>query len=91
MTGLVERKSVIVTGGGGGVGEGIARDLQMIAQNGGEKIIGTASIAGKVGEQIATIYCASKACVISLSQAGAEAFGRYSITVNCFRPGFVKT
>jgi meso-butanediol dehydrogenase / (S,S)-butanediol dehydrogenase / diacetyl reductase len=37
---------------------------QMIAQGGGGKIINTASIAGKVGEQIATIYCASKACVI---------------------------
>jgi meso-butanediol dehydrogenase / (S,S)-butanediol dehydrogenase / diacetyl reductase len=64
---------------------------QMIAQNSGGKIINTASIAGKVGEQIATIYCASKACVISLSQAGAEALGKYNITVNCFSPGFVKT
>jgi meso-butanediol dehydrogenase / (S,S)-butanediol dehydrogenase / diacetyl reductase len=192
MTGLVEGKSIIVTGGGGGIGEGIVRDLaaeggrvavadinlaaaervaaairqdggeaialrvdvvdrasvqamikaavaafgrldvmfnnagvskaglfleateadwtrimsinglgvligmqeaakQMIAQNSGGKIINTASIAGKVGEQIATIYCASKACVISLSQAGAEALGKYNITVNCFSPGFVKT
>jgi meso-butanediol dehydrogenase / (S,S)-butanediol dehydrogenase / diacetyl reductase len=64
---------------------------QMIAQGGGGKIINTASIAGKVGEKIATIYCASKACVISLSQAGAEALGEYNITVNCFSPGFVKT
>jgi meso-butanediol dehydrogenase / (S,S)-butanediol dehydrogenase / diacetyl reductase len=64
---------------------------QMIAQNNGGKIINTASIAGKVGEQIATVYCASKACVISLSQAGAEALGKYNITVNCFSPGFVKT
>jgi meso-butanediol dehydrogenase / (S,S)-butanediol dehydrogenase / diacetyl reductase len=64
---------------------------QMIAQGRGGKIINTASIAGKVGEQIATIYCASKACVISLSQAGAEALGKYNITVNCFSPGFVKT
>ena len=63
---------------------------QMIAQNGGGKIINTASIAGKVGEQIATIYCASKACVISLSQAGAEALGKHNITVNSFSPGFVK-
>jgi meso-butanediol dehydrogenase/(S,S)-butanediol dehydrogenase/diacetyl reductase len=64
---------------------------QMIAQNSGGKIINTASIAGKVGEQIATIYCASKACVISISQAGAEALGKHNITVNCFSPGFVKT
>ena len=64
---------------------------QMIAQGGGGKIINTASIAGKVGEQIATIYCASKACVISLTQAGAEALGKYNITVNSFSPGFVKT
>jgi len=64
---------------------------QMIAQGGGGKIINTASIVGKVGEQIATIYCASKACVISLTQAGAEALGKYNITVNSFSPGFVKT
>jgi meso-butanediol dehydrogenase/(S,S)-butanediol dehydrogenase/diacetyl reductase len=64
---------------------------QMIAQGGGGKIINTASIAGKVGEKIATIYCASKACVISLSQARAEALGEHNITVNCFSPGFVKT
>src|SRR5579863_7044215 len=55
---------------------------QMIAQGGGGNIINTASIAGKVGEQIATIYCASKACVISLTQAGAEALGKHNITVN---------
>ena len=64
---------------------------QMIAQGGGGKIINTASIAGKVGEQIATVYCASKACVISLTQAGAEALGKHNITVNAFSPGFVKT
>src|SRR6202050_683285 len=64
---------------------------QMIAQGGGGKIINTASIAGKVGGTIATVYVASKACVISLSQAGAEALGEYNITVNCFSPGFVKT
>lgn len=64
---------------------------QMIAQKTGGKIINTASIAGKIGESIATIYCASKACVISLSQAAAEALGPHNITVNCFSPGFVKT
>jgi meso-butanediol dehydrogenase/(S,S)-butanediol dehydrogenase/diacetyl reductase len=64
---------------------------QMIAQGTGGKIINTASIAGKVGESIATIYCASKACVISLTQAAAEALGPYNITVNSFSPGFVKT
>jgi meso-butanediol dehydrogenase/(S,S)-butanediol dehydrogenase/diacetyl reductase len=64
---------------------------QMIAQRSGGKIINTASIAGKVGEAIATIYCASKACVISLTQAGAEALGEHNITVNSFSPGFVKT
>jgi meso-butanediol dehydrogenase / (S,S)-butanediol dehydrogenase / diacetyl reductase len=64
---------------------------QMIAQKSGGKIINTASIAGKVGEQIATIYCASKACVISLTQGAAEALGKHNITVNCFSPGFVRT
>src|ERR1700735_1040892 len=53
---------------------------QMIAQGGGGKIINTASIAGKVGEQSAPIYCASKACAISLTQAGAEALGKHNST-----------
>jgi NAD(P)-dependent dehydrogenase (short-subunit alcohol dehydrogenase family) len=36
MTGLVEGKSIIVTGGGGGIGEGIARDL---AAEGGRVVV----------------------------------------------------
>ena len=61
---------------------------QMIAQGGGGKIINTASIAGKVGEQIATIYCASKACLISLTQAGAEALGKIQHHGQQFQSGF---
>ena len=61
---------------------------QMIAQGGGGKIVNTASIAGKRAT-IATTYCASKACVVSLTQA-ARALAEHKITVNCFGPGFVE-
>lgn len=36
-------------------------------------------------------YCASKAAVISLTQAGARELARHKITVNGFAPGVVAT
>lgn len=64
---------------------------QMIAQGHGGKIINTASIAGRQGYPEFAPYCASKAAVISLTQAGAREFGKHKITVNCFAPGVVRT
>ncbi len=64
---------------------------QMIAQGTGGKIINTASIAGRQGYAEFAPYCASKASVISLTQAGAREFAKHKITVNAFAPGVVVT
>ena len=64
---------------------------QMIAQGGGGKIINTASIAGRQGYAEFAPYCASKASVISLTQAAAREFAKHKITVNAFAPGVVVT
>jgi meso-butanediol dehydrogenase / (S,S)-butanediol dehydrogenase / diacetyl reductase len=64
---------------------------QMITQGGGGKIINTASIAGRQGYAEFAPYCASKASVISLTQAAAREFAKSKITVNAFAPGVVVT
>lgn len=64
---------------------------QMMAQGTGGKIINTASIAGRQGYAEFAPYCASKAAVISLTQAGAREFAKHKITVNAFAPGVVVT
>ncbi|NPD69910.1 glucose 1-dehydrogenase [Lichenicola cladoniae] len=64
---------------------------QMIRQGRGGKIINTASIAGRQGYPEFAPYCASKAAVISLTQAGARELAKHNITVNGFAPGVVKT
>jgi meso-butanediol dehydrogenase / (S,S)-butanediol dehydrogenase / diacetyl reductase len=64
---------------------------QFIAQGGGGKVINTASIAGRQGFASFAPYSASKAAVISLTQAGARALASHGITVNAFAPGVVAT
>ena len=64
---------------------------QMMAQGHGGKIINTASIAGRQGYAEFAPYCASKASVISLTQAGARELAKHKITVNAFAPGVVVT
>ena len=63
----------------------------MIAAGHKGKIISTASIAGRSGDGAWAPYCASKAAVISLTQAGAKALAEHGITVNAFAPGVVET
>ena len=62
---------------------------QMIAQGEGGKIINMASQAGRRGESLVAVYCASKAAVISLTQsAGLNLIG-HGINVNAIAPGVV--
>lgn len=63
----------------------------MIAAGHKGRIVNTASIAGRSGDGQWAPYCASKAAVISLTQAGARALAPHGITVNAFAPGVVET
>jgi len=64
---------------------------QMIAQGRGGKIINLASQAGRRGEALVLAYCASKACVISMTQSMALALAPHKINVNGIAPGIVDT
>ena len=64
---------------------------QMIAQDRGGKIINLASQAGRRGEALVLAYCASKACVISMTQSMALALAPHKINVNGIAPGIVDT
>ncbi len=64
---------------------------QFIKQGTGGKVVNTASIAGRTGYPSFAPYSASKASVISLTQAAARALAEHKITVNAFSPGVVAT
>lgn len=61
----------------------------MIARKRGGKIINMASQAGRRGEALVTLYCASKAAVISATQSAALALVKHGIQVNAIAPGVV--
>ena len=62
----------------------------MVAQKSG-KIVNFASQAGRRGEPLVAVYCASKAAVISLTQSMALALAPHGIQVNGIAPGVVDT
>lgn len=53
------------------------------------KIINMASQAGRRGEPLVAVYCASKAAVISLTQSAGLNLVRHGINVNAIAPGVV--
>jgi D-sorbitol dehydrogenase (acceptor) len=53
------------------------------------KIINMASQAGRRGESLVAVYCASKAAVISLTQSAGLNLIRHGINVNAIAPGVV--
>jgi D-sorbitol dehydrogenase (acceptor) len=61
----------------------------MIAQGHGGKIINFASQAGRRGEALVAVYCASKAAVISITQSAGLDLIRHGINVNAIAPGVV--
>ena len=63
----------------------------MIARGQGGKIINFASQAGRRGEALVAVYCASKAAVISLTQSAGLALIKHRINVNGIAPGVVDT
>ena len=64
---------------------------RMIARGQGGKIINMASQAGRRGEALVSIYCASKAAVISLTQSAGLDLIKHRINVNGIAPGVVDT
>jgi NAD(P)-dependent dehydrogenase (short-subunit alcohol dehydrogenase family) len=62
---------------------------QMMAQGRGGKIINMASQAGRRGEPLVGVYCASKAAVISLTQSAGLDLIKHGINVNGIAPGVV--
>ncbi|WP_306147433.1 MULTISPECIES: L-iditol 2-dehydrogenase [unclassified Roseibium] len=61
----------------------------MIERGGGGKIINMASQAGRRGEPLVAVYCASKAAIISLTQSAALNLIEHGINVNAIAPGVV--
>lgn len=61
----------------------------MIERGNGGKIINMASQAGRRGEPLVGVYCATKAAVISLTQSAGLNLISHGINVNAIAPGVV--
>ena len=61
----------------------------MIERGGGGKIINMASQAGRRGEVLVAVYCATKAAIISLTQSAGLNLIEHGINVNAIAPGVV--
>jgi NAD(P)-dependent dehydrogenase (short-subunit alcohol dehydrogenase family) len=61
----------------------------MIAAGRGGRIINMASQAGRRGEALVGVYCATKAAIISLTQSAGLDLIKHGINVNAIAPGVV--
>ncbi|MGD9507450.1 MAG: L-iditol 2-dehydrogenase [Geminicoccaceae bacterium] len=64
---------------------------RMVEQGRGGKIVNFASQAGRRGEGLVAVYCASKAAVISLTQSAGLDLIKHRINVNGIAPGVIDT
>ena len=62
---------------------------RMIERGRGGKIINMASQAGRRGEPLVAVYCATKAAIVSLNQSAGLDLIRHGINVNAIAPGVV--
>lgn len=65
--------------------------IPLLQRRGGGRIVNVASVAGKTGRSGLSAYCASKAAVISFTQALAEELGPQNVAVNALCPGYIRT
>ncbi len=66
-----------------------AREMTRRGQGG--RIVNISSVAGKEGRPLLAPYCASKAAVISITQAASKALAPHRITVNAVCPAMIQT
>ena len=64
---------------------------RMVKQGQGGKVVNFSSQAGRRGEALVAVYCASKAAVISLTQSAGLALIKHGINVNGIAPGVIDT
>jgi acetoin reductase-like protein len=64
---------------------------RMVEQGRGGKIVNMASQAGRRGEALVLVYCATKAAVISITQSAGLSLIKHGINVNGIAPGVVET
>jgi len=63
----------------------------MIDSGHGGVVVNVSSVAGLVGLQHMSAYCAAKGAIISLTRAMAADFAQFGIRVNCIAPGTTMT
>jgi NAD(P)-dependent dehydrogenase (short-subunit alcohol dehydrogenase family) len=71
------------------VSQAVAR--HMVARGGGGSIIHITSVAAFAGQELASVYCATKAAVTSLTQTMALELAPLGIRVNAVAPGDILT
>ncbi|MGM9924927.1 MAG: acetoin reductase [Bacillus sp. (in: firmicutes)] len=70
---------------------GMQAAVEQMKKQGGGKIINAASIAAHKGFSLLGAYSATKFAIRGLTQAAAQEFAPYGITVNAYCPGIVGT
>ncbi len=65
--------------------------LPSMVKQGKGKIVNTASIAGWVGFEGSTAYCAAKGAVVNLTREMALDYGPKNININAIAPGIIET
>lgn len=74
-----------------GVMNSMKYQIQAMLKNGGGAIVNNASIASMIGMPGASIYCASKGAIESMTRAAAIEFSSHGVRINAVSPAAIKT